>query len=256
MSGARPKQICGRSKKCYNSHMKTSTLQNTVLRVILVALAAVPFVYWHQFWPHLKAYMTGTIINGIITDQWRIVLISIILFLLFLVPLSFRRKAKWAEYGLVAAFFVSLFVEMYGVPLTILFASKYFFTNPDALPPNVVEFNWLGVGFGMDAAMVYAAFIMLAGSLVIAVCWVSLYRNSKKHELVTTGIYAFSRHPQYVGFLMVIIGWFIGWPTILTAIFTPILVYKYIRVGYKEEKEMMKKFPEYAEYKQRVPFMI
>lgn len=233
-----------------------TTLQNTALRVTLLVLAAVPLVYWRQFWPHFKAYMTGTIINNIITDQWRVVVISIVLFLLFLVPLSFRRKAKWAEYGLVAAFFVSLFIEMYGVPLTILFASKYFFTNPDALPPNVVEFGWLGVDFGMDAAMVYAAVIMFLGALVIAVCWGSLYRNSKKRELVTSGIYAFSRHPQYVGFLMVIIGWFIGWPTILTAIFTPILVYKYIRVARKEEKEMAARFPEYAEYKQRVPFMI
>lgn len=227
-----------------------------VVRGIALLLVVAPLFFWKDFTHHFRAYLTGTVLNEIITKQWAIVVVSIIGFLLFLIPLSFRRKAKWAEYGLVAAFFVSLFVEMYGVPLTILFASKYFFTDPSILPPNVVEFDFLGVGFGMDAAMAYGAILMILGTMIILIGWISLYRGMKQKKFVDNGIYALSRHPQYVGFLLVILGWFIGWPTILTVIFTPILVYKYIRVCVTEEKEMMKVDTHYEEYKNKTPFLI
>lgn len=221
-----------------------------------ICLAALPLLFAKDFFHHVRAYLTGTILTDIITNQWGIVVVSILGFLLFLVPLSFRRKAKWAEYGLVTAFFVSLFVEMYGVPLTILFASKYFFTDPSILPPNVIEFNFLGVGFGMDAAMAYGAALMLLGTLIILVGWITLYHGAQEKKFVDGGVYALSRHPQYVGFLLVIIGWFVGWPTILTVIFTPILIYKYIRVCQTEERDMLKLDPLYAEYKMKTPFLI
>ena len=39
----------------------------------------------------------------------------------------------------MAAFFVSLFIEMFGIPLTILFASKFLFMPGTALPENIVH---------------------------------------------------------------------------------------------------------------------
>lgn len=238
--------------------MQGKIYKKNIIRIAFIAILSIPIFFLHDFYVHFKAYLTGTIINSVITNQWEIVVVSIVLFLLFLIPLSFRRKAKWVEYSLVAAFFVSLFIEMYGIPLTILFASKYFFTNPENMPPNVVNFHWLGVGFGMDLAMAYGAIIIALGTFIILIGWVSLYRKAKKKStgLVTTGIYRYSRHPQYVGFLMVIIGWFIGWPTILTVIFTPILIYKYVRVCKVEEKEMQAKDPHYQEYQKTVPFLL
>ncbi|UCE74970.1 MAG: DUF1295 domain-containing protein, partial [Methanomassiliicoccales archaeon] len=69
------------------------------------------------------------------------------------------------------------------------------------------------------------------------------------------GIYSFSRHPQYFGFILMIIGWLIGWPTILTVIFTPILIFMYLRVCKIEEKELSH-IKEYEIYKNKVPFLI
>lgn len=228
----------------------------TVLpRILLLALLIFPLFYIKDFYQHFHAYLTGGVITGIIRQQWHIVVLSILAFCAFLIPLSYRRKANWAEYSLVSAFFVSLFIEMYGIPLTILFASKYFFAVQN-VPANVIQFFFLGVGFGMDLAMAYGALLMILGTFLIMTAWITLYRNVKKKGLVTTGIYAYSRHPQYLGFILVILGWFVGWPTILTVIFSPILIYKYIRVCKSEEKEVAKEFPEYKNYKERVPFLI
>jgi protein-S-isoprenylcysteine O-methyltransferase Ste14 len=237
--------------------MKSSKTKNLPIRILLILVILIPpIVFFRDFYKHFYVYLTGNIITRIITQQWHIVVLSILLFVAFLIPLSFRRKANWAERGLVTAFFISLFIEMYGIPLTILFASKYFLTANASPPSNFIEFNFLGVGFGMDMAMSYAALLMIIGALFVIIGWITLYRNVKRTGLVTNGIYRYSRHPQYLGFILVIIGWFIGWPTILTLIFTPILTYRYIRLCKTEEREIQNKYPEYENYKARVPFFV
>jgi len=254
--------------KRYDKMLKTKLFKkNLIPRFILILLVLFPFFYFNEFYFHFKAYFTGNIINRLITQEWHIVLFSILLFVAFLIPLTYRRKAKWAEKGLVSAFFISLFVEMYGIPFTLLFASKYFAPSVD-LPSNFVNFNLFGVGFGMDLAMTYSAFLMIIGATLIIVGWISLYNsvrkskeknikqesNSKnKNIFVTNGIYSYSRHPQYLGFILVIIGWFIGWPTIITLVFAPILIYKYVRVCLTEEKEV---YPELSDYRKRVPMFV
>lgn len=224
---------------------------------MFVFLALAPFLFWQSFYDHFYAYLTGTIISNVITEEWHIVLLSILFFMLFMIPLSYRKRAKWIDYGLAAAFFVSLFVEMYGIPLTILFASRYLFKPGIELPANVVEFDLFGVGFGMDHAMAYGAVLMILGILFIAFGWWSLYRQAEKCAFAKDGLYAVSRHPQYLGFILLILGWFFGWPTILTAIFSPILIYKYIKAAKSEEKDAEAVFgAAYAEYEKTTPFMI
>ncbi len=231
------------------------SLRNIFPRIIILLAAIFPLFFLNDFYDHFYAYLSGGVITHIITDQWHIVVLSILLFVAFLIPLSFRRKANWVEYGLVGAFFVSLFVEMYGIPLTILFASKYLYQAGMNVPPNVVEFQMFGVGFGMDLAMAYAAVLMTVGTALIIVGWGTLYRNVKSSNLVTNGIYKYSRHPQYLGFLLVIVGWFIGWPTLISLVFVPILVFKYIRVCTTEEREIGQD-SDYIKYKEKVPFFV
>ncbi len=228
-----------------------------LLRLLLLFLAVAPLVYWRQFYEHFHTYLTGTIIANIITAQWHLVLLSILFFTAIAMPLTYRKRSKWADYGLVAAFFFSLFIEMYGVPLTILFASKYFFVPGAALPDNVVEFDFLGVGVGMDHAMVYGTGLMTLGIGLIIFGWWSLYRQSKRFGFAQNGLYAASRHPQYLGFVLLVLGWLFGWPTILTAIFSPILIYKYIKAALAEEKNMEASFGSaYREWRERTPFLI
>ena len=85
--------------------------------------------------------------------------------------------------------------------------------------------------------------------------WKEIYRS--KNELVTDGIYGFIRHPQYLGILMITTIWLFAWPTLITAVMWPILLFAYYRLAKKEEKEMEKQFGEkYIEYKKRVPMLL
>ncbi len=232
---------------------KTIKHKNFPIRIFFLILFIIPLIYFNDFYQHFYVYLTGNIITLVIRDQWHIVLVSIALFLAFLIPLSYRRKADWVEKGMVSAFFISLFVEMYGIPLTILFASKYFYKAGILIPANVINFNILGVSFGMDLAMAYGEFLMILGIMFIVTGWVTLYKNIKKNEIVENGIYSYSRHPQYLGFILIILGWLVGWPTILTLILTPILIYKYVQVSRKEEEVIGN---EYRKYKKNVPFFV
>jgi len=236
--------------------MKSSVIKKITIRGVFFLLVIAPFAYFEGFYDHFYVYLTGTILTDVIRNEWHIVAISIAVSMFFFTFLSFRRKVKWIEYGVVSAFFVSLFVEMYGIPLTIIFASKYFFKAGLKTPQNMMEFNLFGVGFGADIAMVYGMILIVIGMILIVVGWITLYQNSKKYGISNKGIYSVSRHPQYLGFILMIIGWFFGWPTILTVIFVPILICKYVRLCKVEEVEISREYPEYEIYKKTVPFFI
>ncbi len=228
--------------------------RNLLPRTTLAVVAAASLLLFHtEFREQFDCYFTGQ--AHIVSGAWHIVALNIALFVALLIPLSFRRRAHWGQYGIVAAFFVSLFIEMYGVPLAIYFASRHF-TQPVACASNVFGLSFLGVNFTMEVAMVYTSCFIAIGTVLIIVGWVTLYRNHTKVTFVTKGIYRFSRHPQYVGFMLIVIGWLIDWPTLITLVFAPILVATYLRVCLTEEKEILKAQPGYQEYRERVPMLI
>jgi protein-S-isoprenylcysteine O-methyltransferase Ste14 len=229
--------------------------KNFLIRLMIFLLVLIPMIFFNDFLKHITSHFTGSILPNLITEQWHIVLINIVMFITFLIPLSFRRKIDWKEYGLVTAFFVSLFIEMYGIPFTILFASKSIYTSNVELASVVYEFEFLGVNIAMDLAMVYASILIVIGTVFIVIGWITLYKKIKTEEFVTTGIYSYSRHPQYFGFILIIFGWLIGWPTILTVLFAFILIYKYVKVCRVEEKDLSR-INNYQAYKKKVPFFI
>lgn len=225
-----------------------------IIRFLATLFVVLSIVFFHEeFVDQFQCYLTGK--ASVISGEWHIVLLNIVLFVLLLLPLSFRRKAQWGEYGMVAGFFVSLFIEMYGFPLTIYFVSKY--TTPVVKCAEMVfGFEWLGVSFGMEVAMIYASILIAIGTLLIIVGWATLYRNSKKETFVISGIYKYSRHPQYLGFILIVFGWMLDWPTIITLVFAPVLIYKYVRVCWIEEQEILKENPGYRKYMDEVPMFI
>jgi len=77
----------------------------------------------------------------------------------------------------------------------------------------------------------------LRDELSVAAAWQVLYQAQRKGELAVTGPYAYVRHPQYVGFILVMFGFLLQWPTLLTLAMFPVLVWMYVRLAREEERE-------------------
>lgn len=196
---------------------------------------------------------------------WSLVIINSVIFIFF--AYSFFRPQTgrdWRSFGAFSAFLVALFTEMYGFPLTIYFLSGWlqsrypgvnwfshdaghlletmlgWKTNPHFGPFHVLSFVFIGGGF-----------------ILISAAWKVLYEAQRRRELATTGPYSYVRHPQYVGFVLVMFGFLLQWPTILTLAMFPVLVWMYARLARQEEQEVSSTLGKaYADYAGRVPAFI
>ena len=193
---------------------------------------------------------------------WSLVIINSLVFIIF--AFSFTKpqsKRDWRSFGAFSAFLVALFTEMYGFPLTIYLLSGWLgsrFPDLDFLSHDAGHL--LEVMFGWRANPHFGPFHLISNTLIIAGffllsgAWRVLYAAQRRHTLATTGPYAKIRHPQYAGFVMIMFGFLLQWPTIVTVVMFPILLYMYVRLARTEEKEAYAEFGnEYAQYANRVP---
>ncbi len=92
------------------------------------------------------------------------------------------------------------------------------------------------------------------GFWLLASAWKVLYAAQRAHALATSGPYAYIRHPQYAAFVLIMFGFLLQWPTLLTLAMFPVLVYMYVRLARREEQEVAREFGnEYEQYAARVP---
>ena len=193
---------------------------------------------------------------------WSLVIVNIGLFAFFI--LSFLRpaqKREWRSMGATLAFFVALFTEMYGFPLTIYILTGFLGTKYPALNPFSHASGHLWLAFlGGGAAMMTIIHIISNGLVFIGfmIMWKAWKLiHGAKGELVTEGPYSYVRHPQYAGLFIIMIGMLIQWPTIITALMFPVLVFAYYRLSKREESDMIKMFgDEYKRYIEKTPMFI
>ena len=191
--------------------------------------------------------MINSFLAELFIGRWDLVFISTILFVAFLFLIPVRKKSGWKTHGVYTGFIIALFAEMFGFPLTIYFISSTFnFLN---FPNQFLEYMSF---YGMPVGLV----ITFIGLLLVVTGWRKVYRNALNHKIAVKGIYAYVRHPQYLGLIMITLGWLIHWPTVPTIIMWPILVVMYYKLAKKEEKEMEIEFGEkYLQYKRNVPMI-
>jgi protein-S-isoprenylcysteine O-methyltransferase Ste14 len=96
--------------------------------------------------------------------------------------------------------------------------------------------------------------LIFGGFILLASAWQVLYEAQRERKLATNGPYGYVRHPQYMGFILIMLGFLFQWPTLLTLVMFPILVVMYVRLTRREEREVMKEFGEaYARYAANTP---
>ncbi len=188
---------------------------------------------------------------------WTLVVINSAVFIIFAYSFSKPSSPRdWRSFGGFSAFIVAMFTEMYGVPVTIYLLSGWLqrrYPGLDPLSHDAGHLWWTLTGqrgnphFG--ALHILSNLLVLGGFILLSAAWNVLYRAQRQHQLATTGIYARMRHPQYVGFIAIMFGFLLQWPTILTLAMFPLLVWMYVRLARSEERDALREFSrEYEAY--------
>ena len=194
--------------------------------------------------------------------QWTLVILNSAIFLMFAFSFFKPQTGRdWRTFGAFAAYIIALFVEMYGFPLSIYLMSGWLQTrypsldlmshnsghlwstllgekgNPHFGPLHIASYVFLGFGF-----------------YLLSSAWNVLYHAQRRNALATSGPYARIRHPQYVAFVLILLGFLLQWPTLLTLVMFPILLVMYGRLAVTEEAEMRKQFgADFDAYAARTP---
>jgi protein-S-isoprenylcysteine O-methyltransferase Ste14 len=202
--------------------------------------------------------LLDTLADNLEYNDWTAVIGWFMIFAAFLIFLPFNKKSNIKPTGVYVAFIVASAFEMFGIPLSMYFVAWAFGI---ALPQGILWGHTMQGLFGYLS--MYTGFSMnIIGGILIILGWRAVYKNywsqnEGDKRLVTTGLYALSRHPQYLGFILMTLGLIIHWATLPLILMWPILVYQYYRLSKKEEAEMEREFgQEYIEYKKKTPMFL
>ncbi len=193
---------------------------------------------------------------------WSLVFINSLVFIIFAFSFAKPHTARdWRSFGAFSAFLVALFTEMYGFPLTIYLLSGWLtnrFPGVDWLAHDsghLLEmlFGWQGNPHFGPFHLLSTVFI-IAGFWLLSSAWKVLYAAGRLRSLASTDVYARIRHPQYVGFVLIMTGFLFQWPTLVTLAMFPVLVFMYVRLARREEHEALAEFGDtYRAYMRQVP---
>src|SRR6266496_4105951 len=181
---------------------------------------------------------------------WLLVIINAAVFIIFAFSFAKPRTARdWRSFGAFSAFLVALFTEMYGFPLTIYLLSGWLirrYPGVDLFAHNNGHLWETLLGTSGDphvSPLHLLSYVFIFGGFsLLAAAWKVLYAAQRDHTVALSGPYARLRHPQYAGFILIMIGFLLQWPTLVTLVMFPILATTYVRLARREEAEVRTAF--------------
>ncbi len=196
---------------------------------------------------------------------WSLVIINSVFFIFFATSFSVGGwKSNWRELGMFSAFVVALFTEMYGFPLTIYLLSGWLAAHYPGV--NLMSHDsghlWstlLGLKGNPHFSPLHISSSLLigAGFVLLGYAWRPLYEAQRAGRVATTGPYSRVRHPQYVAFVLVMLGFLLQWPTIPTLLMFPVLACVYAGLARREEQASIGRFGDaYRDYMEKTPAFV
>jgi protein-S-isoprenylcysteine O-methyltransferase Ste14 len=180
---------------------------------------------------------------------WAVVIIDCAILILFALSVFHpASKRDWKAMGAFSAFIVALFVEMYGFPLTIYLLTSWLGSRfPQLTLSHDSGHLWADlIGWKGDPHLTpfhLASYAFIGGGFaLIAIAWRRLWNAARQDVLATAGVYGWVRHPQYAGFIAIMFGFLLQWPTLPTLVLVPVVVAIYRHLSLSEEREMRERF--------------
>ncbi len=194
--------------------------------------------------------------------MWLMVVVNSLIFIVFAASFTKpKTKLDWRSLSAFSAFIIAMFTEMYGFPFTIYILSGWLqtrFPQVDIFSHDNGHIWQILFGFHgnphMNPIHLAGNILIFIGMLIVISAWKKLHAAQKQKTLAVEGPYAIVRHPQYCGFILIITGFFMMWPTLLTLVMFPVMIVVYIKLSKKEEELVRKEFSAaYEIYSQKVP---
>lgn len=174
--------------------------------------------------------------------------------------------------GTQTVFHYGAFISVMLTPLFVYFPILFHFAVSGDERFRIYVLGQIPFYYGVSIGQILSL-IGLGIFCVAAAQWIWLH--NKKVGLFTKGLYSKIRHPQFLGIIIITLGLTmqilasglynyvspfnrghsasLGWPELAGLWFLQVL--GYITIAWYEERQLSKKFSDYKDYKQHVPFL-
>lgn len=233
-----------------------------MLSVVALVLLFLVYSWTAKFGTNLPSEDAGLLLKK---DAWLLVVLGLVATIAALVSLFMELKLSSPITFIGWIFYLPVLFNVL-IPMFVLFFSLVgIFYTPWLVFVDMPLSNKLINGvirlseYGIDTMINYVGYILVATGLLVYT--ISLYQmlshTLRKRALLTKGLYAATRHPQYLGIYMWTLGFAIlGWRLINYFMWLT-LCYSYILLAEHEEVELTRVWgQEYVQYKDKVPFII